>query len=116
MIATHKAESENEEAHDKVRARSAITTDPIEGTMELEQQIANLMAALTRVGQGNIPASAPNNPRQRGHGRGQMDRSTPGHPSSHNGQTVVGQTASGCSTSAGHGKGTTTNGDQGQNS
>ena len=31
MIAAHKAESENEEAHDKVRTRSAMTTEPVEG-------------------------------------------------------------------------------------
>ena len=85
MIAAHKAESENEEASDKVRARSAVTTDPVEGTTELGHQIAKLMAALTRAGQGNIPASTPNIPRQRGHRKGLMDRSTPGHPSSHNG-------------------------------
>ena len=34
MIAACKAESENEEAHDKVRARSVMTTEPVEGTME----------------------------------------------------------------------------------
>ena len=28
MIVTHKAESENEAAHDKVRARAAVTSDP----------------------------------------------------------------------------------------
>ena len=85
MIVAHKAESENEEAHDKVRARSAMTTDPVEGTTEFGHQIAKLMAALTRAGQGNSPASTPNSPRQSGHGRGQRDRSTPGCPSSHNG-------------------------------
>ena len=35
MITTHKVESEKEEAHDKVRARSAMTTEPVEGTTEL---------------------------------------------------------------------------------
>ena len=69
MITAHKAESENEEAHDKVRARSANATEPVEGTTELGNQITKLMAALTRTGEGNSPASAPNNPRQRGHGR-----------------------------------------------
>ena len=68
MIATHKAESENEETHDKVRARSAMTTDPVEDTMELEHQIAKLMATLTRMGQGSNTASAPNSPTQRGWG------------------------------------------------
>ena len=64
MIAACKVESENEEAHDKVRARSAMTTDPVEGTTELGNQIAKLMGALTRGGQGNSPSSTPNSPRQ----------------------------------------------------
>ena len=46
-----------------------MTTDPIESTMELGHQIVKLMATLTRAGQGNIPTSTPNSPRQRGHGR-----------------------------------------------
>ena len=49
-------QSENEEAHDKVRARSAMTTDPVEGTMELGHQIAKLMAALSRAGQDRATA------------------------------------------------------------
>ena len=92
MIAAHKAESENEEACDKVRATFAMTTDAVEGTMELGNQITKLLAILTRAGQGNSPASPPNSPRQRACGRGQMDRSTPGHPISHNGQTGLAQT------------------------
>ena len=71
MIAAHKAESENEEAHDTVRAGSAMTTEPVEGTTELGNQIAKLMATLIREGHGNSPADAPNSPRQRGHRRGQ---------------------------------------------
>ena len=74
-----------------------------------------MMATLSGAGQGNSPASTPNSPRQRGHGRGQMDRSTPGCPSSHNGQTGLGQTTLGCSTSTGHGTGITISRDQGQN-
>ena len=93
-----------------------MTIDPVEGTTELGYQIAKLMAALTRAGQGNSPASTPKSPRQRGHERGQTDRSNPGHPSSHNGQTCLGQTASVHSTPAGHSTGTTTSRDQGQNS
>ena len=73
------------------------------------------MAGLTRAGQGNSPSSAPNSPRQRGHGRGRMDRDTPGHPNSHNGQTGLGQTISTHNASVGHGTGTTTNGGQRQN-
>ena len=43
-----------------------------------------------------------------------MDRNTPGQPSSHNGWTGQRQTASTCIVSAGHGTGTTSQG-QGQN-
>ena len=82
----------NEEACDKVRARSAVTTEPVEGTTELGNQIAKLMSALTRDEQGNCPASTPNSPRQRGHGRWWMDRNTPGHPSSHNSWTGLDRT------------------------
>ena len=85
MMTAHKVESKNEEAQDKVRARSAVTTKPVKGTTELGNQIARLMTALTRAGQGNSPSSAPNNPRHRGHGRGWMDRNTSSHPNSHNG-------------------------------
>ena len=116
MVATRKAESENEEANDKVRAKAAMTTDPREGTTEMGHQIAKLMAALTRAGQGNSPASTPNSPRQRGHGRGWTDRGTPGHPSSHKGQTSLGQTIMGHNTSMSCSTGTTINRDQGQNS
>ena len=42
------------------------------------------------------------------------DSSTPGHPSSHNGQTGLGQTASVHSASAAHSTGATTSQDQGQ--
>ena len=49
-VAATKAESENEEIWDKVRARVAVATDSREGTTELGQQIAKLMAALTNVG------------------------------------------------------------------
>ena len=95
MITTHKAESKNEEAQDKVRARSAVTTEPVEGTTEVGNQIARLMAALTRAGQGNSLSSAPNSPGHRGCGRGQMDRNTPSHPNSHNSQTGPGTRTTG---------------------
>ena len=83
-IAAHKADSENKEAKDKVRAKSAMATEPV-GHYQVENQIAKLMAALTRAGQCNSPGSALNSPRQRGCGRGQMDRNNPGCPNSHNG-------------------------------
>ena len=59
---------------------------------ELGDQVARLMAALTRAEQDSCPASAPNSPRHRGHGRGWTDRNTPVCLSSHNGQTGLGQT------------------------
>ena len=114
MITGLKAKSKNKEVHDKVRARSAMTTEPIEGTTEFGNQIAKLMATLTRAGQGNSPASAPKSPRQRGCGRGWWIGTPPGHSSSHNGQTNLGQTTSACSISASHSKWTTSHG-QGQN-
>ena len=115
MVATHKAESENEEAYYKARARAAMTTDPGEGTTELGYQIAKLMATLTRGGQDNSPASTPNSRRQRGCERVWMNRSTPHCSSSHNGQTGLGQTTLGFSKFIGHGTGTTISRDQGQN-
>ena len=57
------------------------------------------MAALNRAEQGTCPASAPNSPRHRGHGRGQMYRNIPVCPCSHNGWTGLGQNTSTCSSS-----------------
>ena len=45
-----------------------------------------------------------------------MEGSTPGHPTSHNGQTGLGQTTIGCGTSTSHGTVTTISRDQRQNS
>ena len=115
MVATQRPENRNEEIWDKVRARAAITTDPGEGITELGQHIAKLMAALTKVGQGSSPASAPNSPRERGCGRGWADRSTPSCPSFHNGQTSLEQTALDHSTPTSPGMGTTISRNQGQN-
>ena len=100
MVMTYKAESKTEEAKDKVRARSAITAEVIDGSKELSNQIARCMAALTRAEQGNHTVSAPNSPRHRGCGKGQVDRNTPTCPSSHNGQTGPGQTTSAHNSSA----------------
>ena len=106
MVATHKTESENEEIWDKVRARTAVATDSGEGTIELGQQIAKLMATMNKVGQGKSAASAPSSPRERDHGRGWTDRGTPGHSSSLNGWASLGQTAPDHSTPTDHGAGT----------
>ena len=112
-----------EEAKDKVRARSAVTTKVVDSSKELSNQITKLMAALTRAEQGNHPVSAPNSPRHRGHGRGQTDRNTSAHPSPHNGQIGLGQTTSSHSSTAGsrigtvpQGKGNTQGPNDGQGS
>ena len=110
MVAAHKAESETEEVKDKVRARSAATTEVVDSSKGLGNQIARLMATLTRAEQGNCPTSAPNSPRHRGHGRGWTDRNTPTCPSSHNGQTGLGQTTSTHSSSAASHVGTASQG------
>ena len=89
-----------EETKERVKVGSAAATEVASGSKELGDQIARLMAALTRVEQGSCPASAPNSPRHRDHWRGQADRNTPVCPSSHNGQTGLGQTSSVCSSSA----------------
>ena len=70
VIATCRVESEMEETKERVKARSAAATEVASGSRELGDQIARLMAALTRVEQGSHHASAPNSPRHRGHGRG----------------------------------------------
>ena len=62
MVTAHKAESKMEEAKDKVWARSAVTTELADSSKELSNQIAKLMAVLTRVEQGNHPVSTPNSP------------------------------------------------------
>ena len=95
VVTAWRAESEMKET--KVKVRSAATTEVPSSSKELGDQIARLMAALTRAEQGSCPASAPNSPRHRGHGRGQTDRNTPVCPSSANGQTGLGQTTSICS-------------------
>ena len=91
MVAARRGESKMEET--KVKARSAATTEVPSGSKELGDQIARLMAALTRAEQSTRSASAPSSPRHRGCGRGQMDRHTPVCPNSHNGWTGLGQTS-----------------------
>ena len=73
--------------------QSATATEVPSGSKELGDQIARLMAALTRAEQSICSASAPSSSRHRGHGRGRMDRQTPVHPNSHNGRTGLGQTS-----------------------
>ena len=96
-LPARRAESETEET--KVKVRSAATTEVPSSSKELGDQIARLMAALTRAEQSSCPASAPNSPRHRGHGRGWTDRNTSVHPNSHNGWTGLGQTTSAHSSS-----------------
>ena len=92
VVAARRAESEMEET--KVKMRSSATTEVPSSSKELGDQIARLMAALTRSEQGSHPASAPNSPMHRGCGRGWTDRNTPVCPNSHNGRTGLGQTTS----------------------
>ena len=92
VVTERRAESKMEET--KVKARSAATTEVPSSSKELGDQIASLMAALTRAEQGSCPASTPNSPRHRDHGRGWTDRTTSVHPNSHNGWTGLGQTTS----------------------
>ena len=96
VVTARRAESKTEET--KVKARSAAATEVPPGSKELGDQIARLMAALTRAEQSSHSASAPSSPRHRGHGRGQTDRNTSVCPNSHNGQTGLGQTSA-CSSS-----------------
>ena len=63
------------------------------GSKELGDQIARLMAALTRAEQSSRSTSAPSSPWHRGHGRGRTDRNTSVRPNSHNGWTGLGQTS-----------------------
>ena len=96
VVVARRAESETEET--KVKARSAATTEVPAGSKELGDQIAQLMAALTRAEQSTCSASAPSSPRHRGRRRGQTDRNTSVHPNSHDGRTGLGQTST-CSSS-----------------
>ena len=99
MVAARKVESKNEDTKEKVKAQSSLATEVSDGSKELGNQIAQLMATLNREKQGTCPTSAPNSPRHRGCGRGRMDRNTLVHPSSHNGQTGLDQNAFTCSSS-----------------
>ena len=89
LVAAHKVENKNKE-----------------GMVELGQQIAKLMAALTKVGQGNNPSSVPSSPLERGQRRGCSGSNTSSHPNSHNGRVGPGQTTpahslpTGCKTGA----------------
>ena len=91
VVTARRAESKTEET--KVKVQSAAATEVPSGSKELGDQIARLIAALTRAEQSTCSASAPSSPRHRGHGRGRMDRQTPVCPNSHNGQTGLGQTS-----------------------
>ena len=74
VVTARRAESKTEET--KVKARSAAATEVPSGSKELGDQIARLMAALTRAEQSTHSASAPTSPRHRDHGRGWTDRHT----------------------------------------
>ena len=65
VITVHQVGSEMEETKERVKVRSAASIEVASGSKELGDQIARLMAALTRVEQGSQPATAPNSPRHR---------------------------------------------------
>ena len=71
MVTVHQEESKTEETKERVKARSAATTEVASGLKELGDQTARLMATLTRVEKGSCPASAPNSPRHRVMGEGE---------------------------------------------
>ena len=100
MVAARKAESKMEDAKEKVRAWSSTTTEVTDGSKELGEQIARLMATLNKAKQSTCPASTPNSAKHRGHGRGQTDRNTPACPNFHNGWTGLGQNTPVLSSSA----------------
>ena len=70
MVAARKAESKTEDAKERVRAQSSAAPEVSDGSKQLGDQIARLMAVLNRAEQGTHPASAPNSPRHRGLGEG----------------------------------------------
>ena len=70
VAAACRAESKMEETRERVKVRSAASTEVTTGLKELGDQIARLMATLTQAEQGKCPASTPNSPRHRGPGRG----------------------------------------------
>ena len=70
VVTACRAESKTEETKDRVKARIATATEVASGSIELGDQIARFMSALTRVDQGSCPASLPNSPRQRVQGTG----------------------------------------------
>ena len=72
MVASRKAESKTEDAKEKVRAWSSTASDVSDGSKELGDQIARLMATLNRAEQGTHPASAPNSPGHRVMGEGRQ--------------------------------------------
>ena len=111
MITTHKVESKAKEAHDKVRARSAVTTEPVKGTMGLGNQIAKLTVTLTTAGQGNTPPVPQTAPDREAVGE---DGWTAWSPKLPQWATGLGQTATACSIYDSHGTGTTSQ-VQGQN-
>ena len=91
VVTARRAESKTEETKVKL-SQLHLQRCPL-AQKELGDQIARLMATLTRAEQSSCSASAPSSPRHRGCGRGQMDRNTSVHPNSHNGWTGLGQTS-----------------------
>ena len=103
MVATQKAQSENEVTQERVRARAKATNKPREGMSELGQQIAKLMATLAHTRQGSNPFNMPGSPQEHGCGHGHGRRSTSSCPNSCNGRGSPGLMTLACSLSTEHG-------------
>ena len=88
VVAARRAESEMEET--KVKAQSATATEVPAGSKEAMGPNSKADGCLTRQNRVFTLLVPPVAPRHRGHGRGWTNRNTSVHPSSHNGQTVLG--------------------------
>ena len=97
MVATQKAKSKNEETQDCMRAKATVTTEPVEGTDELQQQIIQLMATLTMVGWGSSNNSTLSSPQEHVCGCGQSARNNNSWPKYQSGRGGPPQSAQPCS-------------------
>ena len=111
MVATQKAESENDEIQNKVRARAAVTTDS--GVIGATDCQTDGCPDQCRAAAQPVPQTAPEREAMR---RGWTNRGTSSCTSSHNCQTGLGQTVPDHSTPTGFGTGTTISRNQGQGS
>ena len=103
MVATRNAESEMEDAKEKVRARSSTATEVTDSSKELGDQITRLMATLTTAEWALTLLPLQTVPGTGVIGEGGQTGILLPCPSSHNGQTGLGQSTSAHSYSAASG-------------